>query len=247
MSMGRNPAQGQTALITGASSGIGYELSKLFARDGFNLVLVARSSGALDRVAEKLRSAFKVSVRTLAKDLSNPRVPAELYADLTRDGITVDVLVNNAGYGVYGKFIETDLGEELGMLQVNMVSLTHLTKLFLPEMVARGQGGVLNVASTAAFQPGPLMAVYYATKAYVLSFTEALANEVKGTGVRVTVLCPGPTRSDFQARAQMEQSRLIHHRKLMDAGTAAEIGYAGFMKGRPLVIPGTVNKLLAQS
>lgn len=158
----------------------------------------------------------------------------------------MDVLVNNAGFGTYGAFAETDLGTELEMLQLNIATLTHLTKLFLEKMLAEGNGKILNVASTAAFQPGPLMAVYYASKAYVLSFSEALANELRGTGVSVTALCPGPTRTGFQRRAGMGASRLFDW-GVMDAPTVATIGYRGLMRERPLIIPGLKNKLLGFS
>ena len=168
-------------------------------------------------------------------------------AALEARGIDVDVLVNNAGYALYGAFTETDLADELAMIQVNIVALTHLTKLLVRKMVARKDGRVLNVASTAAFQPGPLMAVYYATKAYVLSFSEALANELSGTGVTVTALCPGPTKTGFQARAQMEESKLVRGKEIMTSETVARAGYAGMMKGKTVVIPGMSNKMLAQA
>jgi len=184
----------KTALITGASGGIGYELALLFARDQYDCVLVARSRDKLDELAARLESEFRVKTLVLAKDLSNPSTVDEIYEEVTAASLKVDALVNNAGFPVYGRFVETDLQAELEMLQVNVVALTALTKLFLRGMVERGAGHVLNLASTAAFVPGPLMAVYYASKAYVLSFSEALANELKGTGVAVTALAPGPTR-----------------------------------------------------
>jgi len=161
------------------------------------------------------------------------------------DSLRVDYLVNNAGYGLGGKFVETDLTVELGMMQVNMMALVALTKLFLPDMVARRSGKIMNVASTAAFQPGPLMAVYYATKSFVLSFSEAIANELKGTGVTVTALCPGPTESEFQKRAQIENTRLIKSKVMgmMTSEQVAKIGYQGFMQGKRLVIPGLLNKI----
>ncbi|HZC76160.1 MAG TPA: SDR family oxidoreductase, partial [Ktedonobacterales bacterium] len=197
---------GETALVTGASSGIGEELARLFARDGYDLVLVARGKTQLEALAAELRQRHGVSLTVLATDLAQPAAAQAIYDELTRAGITVDVLVNNAGYATYGSFTEIPAETELAMLQVNMAALTHLCKLFLPPMVRRGSGRVLNVASTAAFQPGPLMAAYYASKAYVLSLSEALANELRGTGVTVTALCPGPTRSGFQSRAKMEDS-----------------------------------------
>ncbi|NEO63990.1 MAG: SDR family oxidoreductase [Moorea sp. SIO4G2] len=237
----------KTALITGASSGIGYEFTKLFARDGYKLVLVARNESKLSQLAEDFREKFGTFVRVIPKDLSVPGAAQEIFDQLQAEGIKVDALVNNAGFATYGAFAETDLATELDMMQLNIVTLTHLTKLFLPAMVQQQYGKILNIASTAAFQPGPLMAVYYATKAYVLSFSEAIANELKGSGVTVTTLCPGPTESGFQARANMEDSKLVSGQKIMNAETVARIGYLGLMKNRTVVVPGLKNQLLALS
>ena len=238
---------GKTALITGASSGIGYELTRLFAKDGYDLVLVARSEKQLVELAKELQEKFGVAVRVMVKDLSQASAPEEVFNELQQEGVTVDVLVNNAGFATSGLFAEIDLEAELQEMQLNMVTLTHLTKLFLPGMLQRRRGKILNVASTAAFQPGPLMAVYYATKAYVLSFSEALANELRGTGVSVTVLCPGATTSGFQARAGIENTRLISGRKIMDAARVARVGYRALMRGKTVVIPGLMNKILAEA
>jgi uncharacterized protein len=235
-----------TALVTGASGGIGEELARLFAADGHDLVLVARSGDKLARLAVELEARHGVSARVAAADLARPDSPRELFEGLRGAGVSVDALVNNAGFGSYGLFAETDLKSELDMLQVNVVALTHLTKLFLPAMLARGRGYVMNVASTAAFQPGPLMAVYYASKAYVLSFSEALSNECEGTGVRVSALCPGPTETGFVAAAGMGDSKLFD-RAVMDARTVAEAGYRGLLAGRAVVIPGFRNNLLART
>lgn len=235
-----------TALVTGASGGIGEELARLFAADGHDLVLVARSRDKLARLAEELQEKHGVSARVLAADLARPEAPREILEELSAGGVTVDALVNNAGFGTYGLFAETDLKSELDMLQVNVVALTHLTKLFLPGMTARRRGYVMNVASTAAFQPGPLMAVYYASKAYVLSLSEALANECEGTGVVVSALCPGPTETGFVAAAGMGDSKLFD-RAVMDARTVAVAGYRGLLAGRAVVIPGLRNNLLARS
>ena len=235
----------KAALITGASSGIGYELTRLFARDGYNLVLVARNQKQLMQMADELQEKYSISVKVLAKDLSAASAPQEIFTELQQESRGIDALVNNAGFAAYGLFAETDLEAELHMMQVNMVALTHLTKLFLPGMLKNRTGKILNLASTAAFQPGPLMAVYYATKAYVLSFSEALANELHGTGVSVTVLCPGPTASGFQKQAQMEDSKLFSG-KIMDAQTVARIGYRGLMTNKTVVIPGLRNKLLVE-
>lgn len=237
----------KTALVTGASSGIGLELAKRFAAEGYDVALVARSEGKLQELAAALEAEHRVRAHVVAADLAQPRAAEALAAMLAERGLGIDVLVNNAGYALYGSFTDTDVGDELAMIQVNIVALTHLTKLVVPQMVARKQGRVLNVASTAAFQPGPLMAVYYATKAYVLSFSEALANELAGSGVTVTALCPGATRTGFQARAQMEESKLVRGKEIMTAETVARAGYAGMMKGKSVVIPGLSNKMLAQA
>jgi short-subunit dehydrogenase len=237
---------GSTALITGASGGIGYELAKLFARDGSNLVLVARSGDKLAQLAAELDKAYKMRATVIAADLAQANGPDEVFAATQKAGIDVDVLVNNAGFGQFGFYVETDLQEELRQIQLNIASLTHLTKLYVRSMVERRRGRILNVASTAAFQPGPLMAVYYATKAYVLSFSSALSNELQGTGVTVTCLCPGPTTTEFHKRASMDLSNIMKA-PFMDARTVAEIGYRAMLKGKPTVIAGTMNWLVAQS
>lgn len=239
----------RTALITGASSGIGDELSRLFARDGYNLVLVARSEQQLLKMAEEFKKNSGTQTKVIVKDLSQASSPQEIFEELRAEDIHVDILVNNAGFATYGQFVQIDLETELQEMQVNMVTLTHLTKLFLPEMISQRYGKILNVASTAAFQPGPLMAVYYATKAYVLSFSEALANELKGSGVSVTALCPGPTISGFQKRAQMEDSRLMRfvESNSMDAHTVAEIGYQALMNNKTVIIPGLRNRLMTEA
>jgi short-subunit dehydrogenase len=237
----------KTALITGASSGIGYELAKCFARDGVNLVLVARDETRLGQVAAELRST-SVSVRVVPADLARAVAPSEILDATRAANIDVDFLVNNAGFGSCGPFADSDLRADLDMLQVNMVALVHLTRLYLPGMRQRGSGGVLNVASTAAFQPGPLMAIYYASKAFVLSLTEAIAEELRDTGVTATALCPGPTATDFQRRAKIEHIRLMKSKLvMMTARQVAEIGYLAFLEGKVIVIPGLLNKIGAQS
>ncbi|HEY2747310.1 MAG TPA: SDR family oxidoreductase [Polyangia bacterium] len=235
----------KTALVTGASSGIGLDLARRFAAEGYDVALVARSEGKLKEVAAAIEAEHKVRAHVVTADLAKPDAAAALVGALEARGIDVDVLVNNAGYALYGAFAEIDLADELAMIQVNVVALTHLTKLLVRKMVAKKSGRVLNVASTAAFQPGPLMAVYYATKAYVLSFSEALANELGGTGVTVTALCPGPTKTGFQARAAMEESKLVRGKTIMTSETVAKAAYAGLMKGKTVVIPGFSNKMLA--
>ncbi len=237
---------GSTALITGASCGIGYELAKLFARDGNNLVLVARSGDKLAQLAAELEKAYKIRAAVVIADLALADGPEQVFAATRKTAIDVDVLVNNAGFGQFGYYVETDLQEELRQIQLNIASLTHLTKLYLRPMVERKRGRILNVASTAAFQPGPLMAVYYATKAYVLSFSGALSNELRGTGVTVTCLCPGPTTTEFHKRAAMDLSNIMKA-PFMDAKSVAEIGYRGMLKGKSTVIAGKMNWLVAQS
>src|SRR5437764_7004485 len=234
----------ETALITGASSGIGLDLARLFAKDGCDVVLVARSEGKLRELAAELERGGGVTAHVIALDLARPDAAEALVQRLPAD---VDILVNNAGFGVAGPFVETDLAKELEMIQVNIVALTQLTKLLLPKMVARRRGRVLNVASTAAFQPGPLMAVYYATKAYVLSFSEAIADELRDSGVTVTALCPGPTATGFAVVADMTASRLFNVAKPMSSAAVARAGYAAMRRGRRVVIPAVKNKLLTQS
>ncbi len=235
----------ETALITGASGGLGFDLATLLAKDGKNLILVARNSEKLEQRARELKS-YDVNVDIIVSDLSKPGSAVELYKDIKTLGRQVDLLINNAGVGLFGKFTETDIQQELDMLYLNINSLTHLTKLVLPEMTARGKGRIMNVASTAAFQPGPLMAVYYASKAYVLSFSEAIEDELKETGITVSALCPGPTRTDFSSRANLGKSKLFDG-GTMDSMTVATAGYEGFMKGKSVIIPGAQNKILAKS
>ncbi|MBW4520054.1 MAG: SDR family oxidoreductase [Scytolyngbya sp. HA4215-MV1] len=235
----------QTALITGASGGIGYELAKLLAQDHYNLVLVARSEAKLHAIQQDLTQQYGVKVKVLAKDLAIANMAEEIFWALESEQTSISVLVNNAGFGDFGYFAETDWQKTANMLQVNVVALTQLTHLLLPGMVQRGQGKILNLASTAAFQPGPLMAVYYATKAYVLSFSEAIANELQGTGVTVTALCPGPTESGFQAAAAIEDSNLVKGKKLPTSAEVARFGYTALMSGKVVAIHGWWNWLMA--
>ncbi|MFZ1132898.1 MAG: SDR family oxidoreductase [Terriglobales bacterium] len=236
----------KTALITGASFGIGMEFARIFAREGYNLVLVARSADRLRQLAAELEKAHGARSLILAADLSDPGAPAYVLDQTTRADIPIDMLVNNAGFGQYGYFAENDLEECLRQIQLNVTALTHLTRLYLPAMIERSSGRILNVASTAAFQPGPLMAVYFATKAYVLHFSEALANELHGTGVTVTCLCPGATATEFHKRANATSMKLLKFGS-MDAAVVAEDGYRALMAGKPVVISGVKNWLLAQS
>jgi uncharacterized protein len=236
-----------TALITGASGGIGLELARLCAKGGHDVALVARNRDKLEELAKYLSGMYQIRTEVIPADLRVPGAPAALMEEVSRRGFTVDVLVNNAGFGDWGLFGRAELQRQLDMIQVNITALTHLTRLVLPGMVSRRGGRILNLASTAAFAPGPLMAVYYATKAYVLSFSEAIANELDGTGITVTALCPGPTRTGFADQAGMEQSNLFSGPAVMDAAPVALAGYRGMMRGRAVVVPGLANKLLVQS
>ncbi|HEY4766172.1 MAG TPA: SDR family oxidoreductase [Candidatus Sulfotelmatobacter sp.] len=235
-----------TTLITGASGGIGYELAKLFARDHHNVVLVARSADKLTQVATELQ-AHGVTVKTIALDLATPLAPKFLFDRLQSEATPIDVLINNAGFGAYGEFATMPEEEILGQIQLNITALTELTRLFLPAMFERRSGRIMNVASTAAFQPGPLMAVYYATKAYVLSFSEAIANELRGSGVTVTCFCPGATHTGFAKHAGIENSRLFKTVGAMPAEKVARQGYRALMQGRTVAISGLHNWIVAQS
>jgi short-subunit dehydrogenase len=207
------------------------------------VVLVARRAEVLQQVAEDLEQRHKVKMLVIAEDLTDPDAPARIMTHLTNLGLEPEILVNNAGSGAYGRFLDTDMDVELSSIQLNVAALTHLTKLIVPGMVRRGH----NVASTGAFQPGPLMAVYYATKAYVLSFSEALASELAGTGVTVTCLCPGPTRTEFQERAGMSNMWLLSQPMMASSADVAKAGYRGMKRGKRVVIPGLLNKVLAFS
>ena len=232
-----------TVLITGASGGIGYELAKLFARDHHNLILIARSGDKLAQIATELR-AQNVTVKTIALDLATPLAAKFLFDQLQTEGIAIDILINNAGFGAFGEFAQMSTDVIFGQIQLNITSLTELTRLFLPAMLARRTGRIMNVASTAGFQPGPLMAVYYATKAYVISFSEALANEVRNSGVTATCFCPGATATGFAARAHATDTFLFKL-PMADATSVASAGYRGMLRGSDLVIPGLYNKLVA--
>lgn len=235
----------ETALITGASTGIGLDLARLAARD-FDLIITARDQARLEQVAAQLQDQYGNRVHVIPADLAQSEAPDRLFVEIGQRGLRVDALINNAGFGAYGAFAETNAHTQLDMIQVNITALTHLTRLALPGMLERRHGRIMNVASTAGFQPGPLMAVYYATKAYVISFSEAVANELKGSGVSVTCLCPGATETEFAKRADMGESRLF---KLgaMRSADVARAGYKAMLRGKTLVITGLKNRVLAQS
>jgi uncharacterized protein len=235
-----------TALITGASGGIGYELAKLFARDHHDLVLVARNGDKLTQVAGELEP-HGIHVKTVPLDLAQPPAAKFLFDQLQREGIAVDIVVNNAGFGAFGEFVRMRDDDILGQIQLNITALTELTRFFVPPMIARRSGRVMNVASTAGFQPGPLMAVYYATKAYVISFSEAIANELRHSGVTVTCFCPGATHTGFAERAGIQNSRLFKRLGASNVASVALDGYRALMAGRTLSISGTHNWLVAQS
>ena len=243
MAEAARPGAGQTALITGASSGIGLELARLFASDGYRLVLVARRRDRLEALAAELHAQGAEPGAIVVRDLADPASVDALVDALAQGGIDVDVLVNNAGYATSGRFDQIAARVDLDMLQVNVMTLTALTKRLLPGMISRGRGRILNVASTAAFQPGPGMAAYYASKAYVLSLSEALSEELRGTGVTVTALCPGSTRSGFQERAGIQGIPLLRL-GLLSAERVAADGYRGLMRGQALVIPHWRHRLM---
>ncbi len=235
----------KTALITGASSGIGKELALIHAAKGDQLILVARSEEKLLALKKRIEDNHKVRVYLIIKDLSVPAASEAVYEETKKLNLKVDYLINNAGFGDYGFFSETDWMKEQQMINLNITALTALTKFYLRDMIAQKSGKVLNVASTASFQPGPTMAVYFATKAYVLSFSEALSNEVGGTGVTVTALCPGATESGFMEAAEMKESALFKGKRLPDSRSVAEFGYKAMMKGKAVAIHGASNFILA--
>lgn len=233
-----------TVLITGASSGIGYELAREFARKGHNLVIVAPVEPELIDTARRLRAEFGVAVAHYAVDLRNETAVADLYSTTVANGITVDILVNNAGLGRRGKFWDIPLDDDISMLRLNIEACVRLTKYFLPGMLERRRGRILNTASVAGFEPGPMLAVYHATKAFVLSWSEALATELKGTGVTLTALCPGPVDTDFFTKADMIDTHAFQDTKLMAPQEIAETGYKSLMAGERVIVPGAVNKAL---
>lgn len=237
---------GKTALITGASSGIGHALATEFAQGGYNVILAARSMSKMQELAENLQRQYGITATVIAADLQTDTGAAQLHADIKARGITLDALVNNAGFGTFGDFHKSELPDELAMMQLNMNTVVALTRLFMPDLLAT-KGKVMNVASTAAFQPVPTMAVYAATKAFVRNFSEAIASELEGTGVTVTALCPGPTASGFLDKADMHDSGLVKGKKLPTSQEVARLGYGAMQRGQRVYVPGVMNWLLAQS
>jgi short-subunit dehydrogenase len=237
------PNRRQTALITGASGGIGFEIARLFAAKGYDLVLVARSPERLAQAAARLRDEHGSDALTIAKDLAAPGAAAEIGSELDARGITVDVLVNNAGFGDWGPFAGSNWETQRQMIQVNVESLVHLTQLMLPGMMGRHRGRILNIGSTGSFVPSPLMAVYCATKAFVLSFSLAISEELSGTGVTMTILCPGNTATGFSSRANTENIKLVKA-NAMSADAVARIGYRAMMRGRRKIVSGWYNRLM---
>nr|WP_026565680.1 SDR family oxidoreductase [Bacillus sp. UNC41MFS5] len=227
----------KTALITGATSGLGYEFVKLFANDGYNLVLVARNE---KRLKEIQQSYTNIEVTIIPKDLSVHGAAKEVFEEIENRGIDIDVLVNNAGFGLMGKFDELDIQKQLNMIQLNVSALSELTYCCLQKMKQKNSGRILNVASTAAFQPGPLMAVYYATKAFVLSFSEALVEELSGSSITVTTLCPGATKTNFGSVASVEGTKMFS--SAMASDIVAQSGYNALMNGKRVIITGGFNK-----
>ncbi len=242
--MTAGPNRRPIALVTGASMGLGAEFARLLASEGYDLVLTARSADRLTALKKEVEGLHGISAHVIVHDLADPRAPIALYHDVRAAGIEIDVLINNAGFGMYGVFHKSDLQTELDMIQVNITAVVHLTKLFIRDMVARGSGRIVNVASTAGFQPGPLQPVYYASKAFVLSFTEAIANELRGTGVTATALCPGPTPTEFQKRANVGKVRGLKLMMRVNPDAVVRAGYHGMLKGKPVVVPGALNNVI---
>jgi len=231
-----------TALVTGASSGIGAELARIHAGHGGDLVLVARRADRLEALKSELEQAHSIKAHVIAKDLTDPEAARQIHEELASQNIQIDYLINNAGFGYGGMFHEQDWARNESMIKVNVLALAALTRLFVPEMIARRSGRILNVASMAAFLPGPLQAVYYATKAFVVSFSEAVNNELAGTGVTVTALCPGPVDTEFIERANLRKAKGFA--RTVSPRGVARAGYHAMLKGKPIIVPGFVNKLI---
>jgi len=232
------------SLVTGASNGIGLDLAHLLAKDKHDLILVARSAGKLADIKASIEKEFGVKVKIIVADLSLPDAASKLFDEIQKENIHIDILVNNAGFGDYCSFAECNWQKQENMINLNILTLTKLTRLFLPAMIKAKYGRILNLASVASFMHGPLMSVYYASKAFVLSFSYAIANEVKGTGVTVTALCPGPTDTGFMASSSLNGSKLSKTFKSKSSFDVALYGYQRMLKGKTLAVPGTLNKLI---
>jgi short-subunit dehydrogenase len=232
-------------LITGASGGIGYEMAKVFAEKSYDLIMVARRREIMDALADEVKKKFGVNAHIMVQDLAHEGSGLKLYQEINKMDLKPDIVINNAGLADYGKFVERGWEKVRDMIMVNIMALTEITRMFAGDMVKRGYGKILNVASTAAFQPGPLMAVYFASKAYVLSFSEAISNELKGTGVTVTALCPGPTQTGFEERAEMHSSRMFRLIKPVKSEKVARYAYSALMTGKVVAIQGLLNKFSA--
>jgi short-subunit dehydrogenase len=236
------------ALITGASTGIGRDLAFIAAADGYDVILVARTAASLQAVATEIAGKTSRKAHVFPVDLAEPNAAKVLFTQIEQAGITVDVLINNAGFGLLGKFWELPEDQQMQMVQLNIGALTRLTRLFLPGMIERRSGYIMNLGSTAAFQPGPLMAIYFASKAYVVSFSEAIHNEAKEYGVKVCCLCPGATRTEFDKRAGMEGTKLFREgSRIMSSKEVAQIGWTAMKQGKSSVVAGRMNALLAFS
>lgn len=236
----------KTVLITGGTSGIGLALAHVFAEHNFNLIIVARKLDDLLNTKQKLEQKYNVTIYIIQKDLAVESAGQEIYSELQSKNISIDILVNNAGFANYGKFQDITLEQDNSVMHLNMITCTVLMKLFLKDFLARNHGKILNVASTASFQPGPFMAVYFATKAYMLFLGEAVAEELQNTNITITTLCPGPTKTAFQEKSALKDSRLIKSGNLMPADVVARLAYKGMMMGKTIVIPGFINKLYIQ-
>ncbi|MFT4302985.1 MAG: SDR family NAD(P)-dependent oxidoreductase [Candidatus Woesearchaeota archaeon] len=234
----------KTALITGASYGIGLELARVHAENKNNLVLVARSKDKLETLKKELEKKHNIKIHIIQKDLSLPNSAKDIYQYTKKNKITIDYLINNAGFGGFGEFKDTDIDNETNMINLNITSLVQLTKYYLQDMIKQKQGKIMNVASIAGFIPGPLMSVYFATKSFVVSFSQAINYEVKGTGVTVTTLCPGPTKSNFFINANVKDNKMFSNKSIPTSREVAEYGYKSMMKGKSIAIHGIKNRIL---
>lgn len=238
-----NKGEQKTVLITGASAGIGYEFAGIFAKNNYNVLAIGRDTQKLYSLKSELEKKYNVTINILPIDLSHPDDLNEIHQFIKENNIKIDILINNAGFGIYGEFAETEFQRELDMINVNIVALTYLTKIILKEMIRNKSGTIINVASTASFKPGPLISVYYATKAYVLSFSEAVAAEIKNSGVNITILCPGPTSTDFFLKASGNKPGTLKYNKTATPHEVAMFGFNAIKKNKLFAIPGFRNRL----